>query len=65
MIDIKEFLGEQANDLNYLTDEDYKHSINALVDDENEAISGYDRVIQLFKNFFISFYFITTNIFNI
>ena len=50
MLDIKEYLENETNDLNELTDEDYKHSINALVDDENEAISGYDRVIQLFEN---------------
>lgn len=49
-MDIKKYIGKQENNLNNLNECDYKQAVDFLVDDENEAIAGYDRIIQLFEN---------------
>lgn len=47
---IKEYVGEQENDLSDLKEKDYDSAMEFLIQDENEAISSYDRIIQLYKN---------------
>ena len=44
------FMKGSSNDLEDIKKEDYKKSIEFLIEDENEAISGYDRVILLVEN---------------
>ena len=44
------FMKGSSNDLEVIKKEDYVKSIEFLIEDENEAISGYDRVILLVEN---------------
>ncbi len=44
------FIKGDTNKLEDIKKEDYKKSIEFLIEDENEAISGYDRVILLVEN---------------
>ena len=50
MIDIEAYLKTLDNDLNDISEEDCKRLVDTLINDENEAIAGYDRAIQLFEN---------------
>ena len=50
MINMHEYIESKENNLTELNDCDFKNAIDALIEDENEAITGYDRVIQLFEN---------------
>lgn len=44
------FMKGDTNKLEDIKKEDYVKSIEFLIEDENEAISGYDRVILLVEN---------------
>jgi len=44
------FVKGETNNLENIDREDYIKSINFLIEDENEAISGYDKIILLVEN---------------
>jgi len=44
------FIKGDSNNLENITKEDYIKSVNFLIEDENEAISGYDKIILLVEN---------------
>lgn len=44
------FIKGSSNDLEVIKKEDYVKSIQFLIEDENEAVNGYDKVILLVEN---------------
>lgn len=44
------FMKGSSNDLEVIKKEDYVKSIQFLIEDENEAVNGYDKVILLVEN---------------
>lgn len=46
----KKFIKGETNNLENIKKDDYVESMNFLIEDENEAISGYDKIILLVEN---------------
>jgi len=44
------FVKGETNNLESIVRDDYIKSMNFLIEDENEAISGYDKIILLVEN---------------
>lgn len=44
------FMSGKSNDLSSIKKEDCVKTIELLIEDENEAVSGYDKSILLFTN---------------
>jgi len=44
------FIKGTSNDLEEINKEDYIKSFNFLIEDENEAINGYDKILLLLEN---------------
>ena len=44
------FMSGKSNDLSSIKKEDCVKAIELLIEDENEAVSGYDKSILLFNN---------------
>lgn len=47
---ISAFVGEQENEIVKVSEPEINAGLDFLIADENEAIAGYDRIIQLLKN---------------
>ena len=46
----QKFIKGDSNNLETISKDDYIKSVNFLIEDENEAISGYDKIILLVEN---------------
>ena len=46
----QKFIKGDSNNLEIISKDDYIKSVNFLIEDENEAISGYDKIILLVEN---------------
>lgn len=46
----QKFIKGDSNNLERISKDDYIKSVNFLIEDENEAISGYDKIILLVEN---------------
>lgn len=46
----QKFIKGDSNNLETISKDDYIKSVNFLIEDENEAIYGYDKIILLVEN---------------